>query len=103
MGGQSGGAGRPTKTGADAVLHARRGNDHREEEPAGIDKDMALAPLDLFMCIKPADPPLSVVLTDWLLMIPALGCRGLPAATRTLPRRRSCLSCQVPSCCQIQK
>ena len=86
-----------------AVLYTGGGDDHREEPPEGIDKDVTLAPLDLFVCIKAADPPCSVVLTDWLSMMPALGCRGLPAATRTSPRRRSCISCQGPSCCQIQK
>ena len=55
-----------------------RGDDDAEEQPERIDEDMALAPLDLFARIKAADPPFSVVLTDWLSMMPALGCRCLP-------------------------
>ena len=53
---------------------------------------MAFAALDLFVRIKAADPPFSVVLTDWLSMIPALGWRCFPLATRTSPRNRSCMS-----------
>jgi hypothetical protein len=79
------------------VLHTGGGNDHTEEQPEGIDEDMALAALDLLPRIIAADPPLSVVLTDWLSMMPALGWRCLPVAARTSPRSRSCMSCQVPS------
>ena len=85
-----------------AVLHTG-GRDHDgEEPPSGIDEDMPFAPLDLFVRINAADPPVSVVLTDWLSMMPALGCRCFPAATRTSPRSRSCITCQVPSFRQRQ-
>jgi hypothetical protein len=38
-----------------------------------VDENVALAPLDLFVRLVPTDPPFSVVLTDWLSIIPALG------------------------------
>jgi len=34
---------------------------------------MALATFDVFVGIKAPEPPFSVVFTDWLSMIPALG------------------------------
>jgi hypothetical protein len=55
------------------VLHTGRRDDHAEEQPEGIDEDMALAPLDLLASIVATDPPFSVVFTDWLSMTPALG------------------------------
>ena len=80
-----------------AVLHAGGGDDDRQQQAERIDEDVAFAAFDLFVRVKPADPPFSVVLTDWLSMIPALGRRCLPVATRTSPRNRSCMSGQVPS------
>jgi hypothetical protein len=64
---------------------------------------MALTAFDLFVDIKAAKPPFSVVFTDWLSRIPALGWRRFPAATRTSPRSKSCIRCQVPSWRQRQK
>ena len=49
---------------AGGVGNVGRRDDHGEHEPQGIHYDMALAPLDLFACIVPFDPPFSVVLTD---------------------------------------
>ena len=79
------------------VLHASGGDDDRQQQTKSIDEDVAFAAFDLFMRVKAADPPFSVVFTDWLSMIPALGWRCLPVATRTSPRNRSCMSGQVPS------
>lgn len=86
-----------------AVLHARRRDDDDEEEPERIDEHMALASVQLLGRVIAMAPPFSVVLTDWLSMMPALGCRCFPAATRTLPRSWSCMTCQVPSRCQRPK
>jgi len=52
---------------------------------------MALAALDLFMDLKATEPPFSVVFTDCLSILAALGWRRLPAAIRTSPRSRSCI------------
>jgi hypothetical protein len=84
------------------VLHTG-GRHHGQHEPYGINQEVALAPFDLLAGVIPADPPFSVVLTDGLSMMPALGWRCLPIAARTSPRRRSCSSCQVPSRRQRQK
>ncbi len=86
-----------------AILDAGSRHHHRQDQPEGIDEDMALAAFDLFAGIVPPDPPFSVVLTDWLSRIPALGWRRLPVATRTSPRSRSCMRGQVPSFRQRQK
>lgn len=50
-----------------------------EDEAGGVDQEMALAPLHLLAAViarRVGRPPLSVVLTDWLSMIPALGGGG---------------------------
>ncbi len=80
-----------------AVLHTRSGDDDGQQQAERIDEDVAFAAFDLFVRIKAANPPFSVVLTDWLSMIPALGWRCLPVAVRTSPRNKSCMSGQVPS------
>jgi hypothetical protein len=89
--------------GPPAVWHIGSRDRDGQEEAEGIDEDMALPAFDLFMGIKAADPPFSVVLPDWLSMMPALGWRRLPSATRTSPRRRSCMTCHVPSLRHCQK
>ena len=80
-----------------AVLHVSGRDHHRQEYAEGIDEEVTFAALDLFMRIEATDPPFAVVLTDWLSMIPALGWRRLPVATRTSPRNKSCMSAQLPS------
>src|SRR5215216_3292745 len=59
--------------GAITVLHAGSRDDHREDQPERIAEEVALAAFDLLVGIKAAEPPFSVVLTDWLSMMPALG------------------------------
>jgi hypothetical protein len=86
-----------------AVLHISRSDHHGEQQPEGIDEDMPLATIDMFGLIVAVDPPFSVVLTDWLSITPALGCRCFPLALRTLPRRRSFMRCHVPSWRQARK
>jgi hypothetical protein len=85
------------------ILHTRRGDNDGQDQPERVDEEMPLAAFDLFVDIKAAEPPFSVVFTDWLSRIPALGWRRLPAATRTSPRSKSCIRCQVPSWRQRQK
>jgi hypothetical protein len=80
-----------------AVWHTGGGDDDRQQQAERVDEEVAFAAFNLFVRVKAADPPFSVVLTDWLSMIPALGWRCLPVATRTSPRTRSCMSGQVPS------
>jgi hypothetical protein len=75
-----------------AVLHVGASDDHGEQQPSRIDEEMALATLHMFVGIIAAHPPFSVVLTDWLSILPALGWRCRPAATRTSPRSKSCIT-----------
>jgi hypothetical protein len=89
--------------GAIPILHTGRRHYDGEEPPEGVDEEVALAPFDLFMGVKAPEPPFSVVFTDWLSIIPALGWRRFPAATRTSPQSKSCIRCQVPSWRQRQK
>ena len=89
--------------GARAVLHLGRRAADGPEYPYGIDEDMPLAAMNVLVRRVAVAPPFSVVLTAWLSMIPALGWRCRPVATRTSPRSRSWSTCQVPSCCHVRK
>jgi len=44
--------------GAIAILHARGGDDHRQQQSEGIDEDVALAPLDLLAGVVATLPAL---------------------------------------------
>jgi hypothetical protein len=52
------------RLGSMPVLDTGGRHDDRQDQPEGIDEDMALAPLDLFARVVAVDPPFSVVLTD---------------------------------------
>ena len=80
-----------------AVLDTGGCDDYRAQEPYRVDTAMPCVAVDVFVGLVAVGPPVAVVLTDGLSTIPALGGRGWPAATRTSPRRRSCMICQVPS------
>ena len=58
-----------------AILDVRRMNNGYQDEPEDIDKQVALASFDLFARVIATRPPFSVVLTDWLSKMAALGCR----------------------------
>ena len=63
---------------------------------------MTLAPSNLLACIVlvgivAPGPPFSVVFTDWLSMIAALGAASCPSASRTLGRSAASTLSQVPS------
>ena len=85
------------KHGPVTVLHAGGRNHYREASPEGVDAEVPCAAVDVLGLVVAVDPPFSVVFTAYLSRIPALGWRRFPAATRTSPRSRSCISCQVPS------
>jgi len=86
-----------------AVLNVGRMDNGDQHQPEDIYQQMALAPIDLLARIVAVRAPLSVVLTDWLSMIAALGCRLRPAASRTSPRSSSWIRFQVPSRRQHRK
>jgi ABC-type oligopeptide transport system substrate-binding subunit len=46
---------------------------YRKQETECVDDDVPLAPIYLLAAVVAAWPPFSVVFTDWLSMIPALG------------------------------
>jgi hypothetical protein len=79
------------------VVHASGRDDDRPHQAERIDEAVAFAAFALLRRVNAAAPPFSVVCTDWLSMIPALGWRWLPVAPRTSPRNRACLSGQVPA------
>ena len=75
-----------------AVLDVSGEHQSVEEVAGRVGRDMALAALDLLAGIiaarptrfgGPRGPPASVVLTDWLSMMPAVGSASRPSAIRT--------------------
>lgn len=54
----------------------------REQQPAGLDQQMALAPVHLLGPVIAPDPPFSVVRTDWLSRRAAAGNGSRPARAR---------------------
>ena len=83
--------------GSVAVLDTGSVDDDRHKQAKGVDHHMALAAGDLLTCIIAPGPPFSVVLTDWLSMIAALGVGSRPSDSRTLGRKLSLMCSQVPS------
>ena len=71
-------------------------NDHSQEQPRSVHYDVALASGHLFACVIAARPPFSVVLTDWLSMMAALGVPSRPSRSRTIARSASSTRSQVP-------
>ncbi len=58
-----------------SVLNGGFLHQHVQDQPSGIDQQMALTPLDLLAAVVAAAPPFCVVFTDWLAMMTALGGR----------------------------
>lgn len=63
-------------------------DDDGQDQPHGVDNDVAFPPVDLLAGIVTAKPPFSLVLTLWLSMMAALGVAFLLAFSRTRSRRR---------------
>src|SRR6202011_1726290 len=82
--------------GAIAVLNIGGVNLGADEEANRIGDDMALASFDFFASIYPGGPPLSVVLTDWLSMIPAEGLASRPAASRVSTNNSKLIRPKMP-------
>ena len=66
-----------------SVLNVRRMNHHIQQQSCGIHYDVSLPTIYLFARVVAARAPFSVVLTDWLSMIAALGVVLLPSDSRT--------------------
>jgi len=83
--------------GSISILNVGGVDHHGQEQSHGVYYDVTLATSDLFPRIIAAGPPFSVVFTDWLSMIAALGVASRPSASRTLGRNASSMRSQVPS------
>lgn len=66
-------------------------------------QQMPLAAVDFLAGIISVKPPFSVVLTDWLSMIAALGSASRPSPMRSCARNVSWICVQVPSRRHIEK
>jgi hypothetical protein len=71
--------------GSIAILDISGMNNDGDQQPERIDEEVPLSAVDLLARIVAMGPPFSVVLTDWLSMIPALGSRFRPADWRRSP------------------
>lgn len=60
-----------------------------DRQTEGVDYDEPFPPFDLLARVEPAEPPFSVVLTDWLSTAPALASGSRWARSRHRPCRRS--------------
>ena len=78
-------------------------NHYGQKQAHGVHYDVALAPEDFFTCVISAMPPFSVVFTDWLSMMAALGVASRPSASRTRRRNASSTRSQVPSLRHFRK
>ena len=83
--------------GSVSVLNIGRVDDDRHKQTKRINYDMALAASDLLARVISPRPPFSVVLTDWLSMMAALGAGSCPSDSRTLGRKVSWTRSHVPS------
>jgi hypothetical protein len=85
------------------ILDCRGMHHHCQQQPQRIDQDMPLATVDLLPRIVPMYPPFSVVFTDWLSTIPAVGSGSFPSATRTARRRASFIYSHNPALVHSRK
>ena len=83
--------------GSVTVLDVGSMDDNSQKQSQGINHDMALASRHLLSRVIATRPPFSVVLTDWLSMMAALGVGSCPSASRTLGRSASWMRSQLPS------
>jgi len=82
--------------GSVAILNGGLVDDHGDNEPEGVNDNVPLSSVNFLSGIVSAKPPFSVVLTDWLSMMAALGVGSRPQALRTCSRRRSWILVQTP-------
>jgi hypothetical protein len=72
-----------------AILDMGRMHHRHQQQPQRIDQDVPLASVYLLAGIVTSRPPFSVVFTDWLSRMAALGVGSLPAFVRTCSRSAS--------------
>jgi hypothetical protein len=84
-----------------AILIVGFGDKGLEHQTLGIDEQVALAPFDMFTAIVAPTAPFSVVLTDWLSMIAALGVGSRSSSWRKVSRSAWFMPCHMPSLRQV--
>ena len=84
--------------GAIPILNIGGMDHHGQEQSQGIHYNVAFASTNLLARVVTPRPPFSVVFTDWLSIMAALGVGSRPSISRTLGRRVSWTRSQVPSC-----
>ena len=85
------------------VLNVRRMHHYTQEQTHSIHNYVPLSSFNLLAGIIAAGPPFSVVFTDWLSIMAAVGVGLLPSPSRTSGRKLSCTRSQVPSSDQRRK
>ena len=85
------------------VLDVRRMHHHGQQQPEGVNHDMAFASFHLLASVIATWPPFSVVFTLWLSIMAAEGVGSLPSNSRTLGRKVSWIRSQVPPFRQRRK
>ena len=80
-----------------AILDIRSVDDDRHKQAKRINHQMALAAGDLLARIIATRPPFSLVWTDWLSRMAALGVGSRPSDSRTLGCKVPWMRSQVPS------
>ena len=71
------------------VLDVRRMHHHGQQQPEGVNHDMAFASFHLLASVIATWSPFSVVFTLWLSIMAAEGVGSLPSNSRTLGRKVS--------------
>ena len=69
-----------------AILPTRFCHKGFEDQTFGINNQVAFASLDVFACVIASTAPFSVVLTDWLSIMAALGVASRPNSWRSASR-----------------
>ena len=86
-----------------SVLDIGRVDHNGQQQTHRVYHDVPLAPRHLLASVIATRPPFSVVLTDWLSMIAALGVGSLPSASLTFGLSVSWIRCHVPSRVHLRK
>ena len=86
-----------------SVLNVGGMNHYCQQQPHGVHHDMPFAARYLLARVVTPGPPFSVVFTDWLSMMAALGVAPRPAPSRTRARRAFSTRSHVPSSRHLRK
>ena len=82
--------------GSVTILNVGCMNDYSNHQSKRVYEEMTFAAVHFLAGIIPMEPPFSVVLTDWLSRIAALGSASRPSAMRTWVRNASWTCAHIP-------